>query len=273
MSFYRLSAAVGLALCIAVPSSQAQTVRAAGTGIGIALVRILAESYERDHPGAKILVPESVGTGGAIKGLESGKIDVGILARPLAAGEVEQGVAITLCRTALVFFTSAARKDVSLTRQDLPALFTASLPAFAAGEVRMLLRPPTDTGFIRLVESFPELSPVIAAAREARGANLALTDQDAMDAVEASRSLVAFGAMAPLLAEKRKLSVIALDGITPGIAGLENGRYPYFLPVVLALGSKSSEGARRFLDYAVSAAAAPVLRANGCLPATARQYP
>ncbi|EME71430.1 ABC-type phosphate transport system [Paramagnetospirillum caucaseum] len=257
-------------MCLLAQPAVADTVRAAGTGIGIGVVRLLAEQYQREQPGARVWVPESVGTTGAVKGLASGKVDVGILARPLKPGEVEGGVSVPICRTPLVFFANAGRKDVALGRRDLPALFANALPSFPNGEVRTLLRPATDAGFIRLLEIYPELAPVVAAARDTRGAILTLTDQDSMDAVEASRSLVAFGALAPLLAEKRKLAAVPLDGIMPDVEALESGRYSHDVPLVLALPAKPSAEALAFADYARSPAAASLLRANGCLPAAGR---
>jgi phosphate transport system substrate-binding protein len=250
--------------------SQAGTARAAGTGIGIGLVRLLAEQYQAEHPGDPLWIPESVGTSGAVKGLAAGKLDIGILARPLKAGEVVGGVSIPICRMPLTFFTSVRRKDVALIRRDLSALFNNSLPAFPNGEVRALLRPPTDAGFIRLLEIFPDLIPAVETARQLRGAVLALTDQEAMDMVESSRSLVAFGALTPLLAERRKLTAIPLDGVMPSAAALESGRYPHDIPLVLALPANPSPEARAFVDYVRSPAAAPVLRANECLPVAAR---
>lgn len=242
-------------------------VRMAGTGIGVGLMRELSARFRSAHPGAAVMVAESVGTSGAVSGLAAGKVDLGVLARPLRPGEVEGARSLTVCRTPLVFFVSAGRPDVALSRRDLPALFAGTLGAFAGGEVRPLLRPPTDTSTIRLLEYFPELAPVVEAARGTRGTNLALTDQDAMDAAEASRSLVGFGAYAPLPAEGRRLAPVPLDGVAPGVEALESGRYPYEVPIVLALPANPAPGAAAFADFVLSPAAAPVLRANGCLPA------
>lgn len=250
--------------------SQAGTVRAAGSGIGIGLVRLLAEQYQAGHPGDPLWIPESVGTSGAVKGLASGKLDIGILARPLKPSELEGGVSVPLCRTPLVFFTGARRKDVTLIRRDLSALFNNSLPAFPNGDVRALLRPPTDAGFIRLLEIFPDLAPSVETARQLRGAVLALTDQEAMDMVESSRSLVAFGALTPMVAERRKLTPIPLDGVMPSAAALESGRYTHDVPLVLVLPANASPEARAFVDYARSPAAAALLRANECLPVASR---
>lgn len=266
MGLYKGVLWLGMALCLLAVPTRAEPIRAAGTGMGLALVRLLAERYQQEHPGISVWVPESVGTAGAVRGLQSGKVDVGILARPLKPGEVEGGISHLVCRMPLVFFTNAARQDVRLERSDLPALFSHSLPAFPKGEVRVLLRPASDAGFVRLVEIYPALAPVVSAAREARGANLALTDQDAMDAAEASRSLVAFGAFAPLLAERRKLVAVPLDGVMPGVDTLESGRYPHALPLVFGLAPNAPAEVRAFVDFARSPAAATLLRANGCLP-------
>lgn len=268
MNLGRLSIVLAAACVLAVPA-RAETVRAAGTGTGIAMVRLLAEAYGRDRPGTQVWVPGSVGTSGAVKGLAAGKLDIGIIARPLVEGEVEGAVSITLCRTPLVFFTNPGRRDVSLSRKDLPALFAATLPAFQDGEVRMLLRPANDISFVRLQEFFPELAPSVAAAREVRGANLAVSDQDSMDMVETSRSLVGFGALAPILAEKRKLVVVPLDGIQPGTETLESGGYSYGVDLILVLGRGASEAARAFIEFSRSEAGAGLMRANGCVPATA----
>ncbi|WP_068435290.1 PstS family phosphate ABC transporter substrate-binding protein [Magnetospirillum sp. XM-1] len=268
MSLRRFGLAFGVAASLLAMPARAETVRAAGTGIGIAMVRLLAEQYRRDHPDTPVWVPESVGTAGAVKGLATGKLDVGILARPLKAGEVEGGASVPICRTPLVFYINAERRDVALNRRDLPALFANALPPFPGGEVRVLLRPPSDTGFIRLLEAYPDLAPTVTAARDARGAVLALTDQEAMDAVETSRTLLTFGAFAPLLAEKRKLIAVPLDGVAPSLETLENGHRLPEVPLVLALPPSPSAQARAFVDYARSPAASSLLRASGCLPVT-----
>lgn len=257
----------GLLLAVlAVHPASAETVRAAGTGMGLALVRLLAEQFGREHPGSPVWVPQSVGSSGAVKGLAAGKLDVGILARPLAPGEVAGARSVELCRTPLTFFVNAARSDVTLSQSDLEALFASRLPAFSGGEVRMLLRPANDTNFIRLLEFYPQLAPVVATARGMRGANLALTDQDAMDTVEASHSLVGFGPLAPILAEKRDLVPVPLDGVLASAETLASGRYPHDVTLVLALSPNASADARAFVAYAKSPAAAPLLRANACLP-------
>ncbi|CDK98810.1 putative extracellular solute-binding protein, family 1 [Magnetospirillum gryphiswaldense MSR-1 v2] len=257
------------ALCLCVSAAEAvERLRVAGTGVGVALMRQLGQTYQAANPGASLWVPDSVGTIGAIRGLAAGKLDVGFVLRTPTADELPGGQAIEICRTPLVFFAAADRKDVTLTRADLPALYNSSLSGFAGGAVRPLLRPPTDTGTMLQVGFFPELAKILPAARERRGAIMALNDQDAMDAVEGSRTLVAFGALAPIIAEQRKITVVPLDGLAGTVDEMAAGRYPYDTPLLLLLGANPSDEASRFVAFARSPQAAQILRAQACLPSS-----
>lgn len=241
----------------------AQNLRVGGTGAGLELSRGIAADFAREHGGTELWMADSLGTGGGIKALAAGRLDVALSMRPLKDGEVAGGASVALCRTPWVFYAHARRADVALRRQDLPALFAARLPPFPQGEVRALLRPANESGFQYLEAAFPELKPAIETARSNRATIEAVTDQEAMGEVEQSPSLVGFGALAPIVAERRNLHVVSLDGVDP--AGLP-ADYPHWSILYLLVGPASSAQGRAFVDYAFSDKAAAKLRANGCLP-------
>lgn len=241
----------------------AQNLRIGGTGVGMELSRGLAADFAQEHGGTEFRMADSLGSGGGIKALAAGRLDVALSMRPLKDGEVAGGASVALCRTPWVFYSHARRVDVALRRQDLLSLFAASLPPFPQGEVRPLLRPANESGFQYLESTFPELKPAIEAARSNRAAVEAVTDQEAMGAVEQGLSLVGFGALAPIIAERRKLHVVSLDGVDPTRLSAD---YPHWSSLYLLVGPASSAQGRAFVDYAVSAKAAAKLRANGCLP-------
>ena len=256
-----------LLLGVAPLKSYGEELRIGGTGAGLALSRALAEAFlKQSADGNSLWMPESLGTSGGVKALAAGKLDVAVLMRALKPDEVGQGASLALCRTPWVFYAQQGRDDVALASADVTALYLSSLPAFAKGEVRPLLRPANETGFAVLQQHFPQLAPVIEQARAARGAVLAMTDQDAMDAVETGASLIGFGAYAPLVAGHRPLRAVALDGNDPSAL---TPQYPLWSTLYFATGQQTSALGRAFVAYAQSAAAAAVLRANGCLPTTA----
>ncbi|MCA1908622.1 MAG: substrate-binding domain-containing protein [Magnetospirillum sp.] len=241
----------------------AENLRVGGTGAGLELSRGVAADFVREHGGTQLWMADSLGSSGGIKALAAGRLDVAISMRPLKDGEVAGGASVALCRTPWVFFSHARRADVALRRQDLLSLFAARLPPFPQGEVRALLRPANESGFQYLESTFPELKPAIESARSNRGAVEVVTDQEALGAVEQGLSLVGFGALAPIVAERRKLHVVSLDGVDPTTLPAD---YPHWSILYLLVGPASSAQGRAFVDYAVSDKAAARLRANGCLP-------
>ena len=58
-----------------------------GTGDGIDLLRALGAAYTADHPDTNVIVPPSIGSGGGIAAVGSGKEVLGRIARPLSDGE------------------------------------------------------------------------------------------------------------------------------------------------------------------------------------------
>lgn len=250
-----------MVLC-GVSAAWCEELRIGGTGAGLALSHALAEAFLQGRPGDTLWIPESLGTSGGVRALAAAKLDVAVLMRPLKADEMAGGVSFGLCRTPWAFYVQKNRDDVRLASADLTGLFLSSLPGFAKGEVRPLLRPGSETGFIKLQEYYPHLVPLIEQARGARGAVMVLSDQEAMDAVENGPALVGFGAYAPLLAEHRPLRVVVLDGRDPAALAPD---YPFWAEIYMATGPQNSVLGRAFVEYVKSSAAAKVLRANGCV--------
>lgn len=242
----------------------AQNLRIGGSGGGLELSRGLASGFAHEQTGVDFWIADSLGSGGGIKALAAGRLDVAVSMRPLKDGEIAGGKSVELCSTPWVFYTQAGRSDVSLRQSDLPSLFASSLPSFAKGQVRALLRPANESGFQYLEQSFPGLKPAIETARRNRAAVEAITDQDAMAEVEQSPSLVGFGALAPIVAEKRKLHVVPLDGADPAKLPAD---YPHWSKIYLLVGAGSSPQGHAFVEYALSGKAAAQMRANGCMPA------
>lgn len=258
----RLFWAAAIFLGVVAPSVMAEPVRIGGSGSGLALTRALFEAFHRTHPQFELWMPDSVGTGGAIRGLEAGGFDIGVLLRPLGAGELPGGRAVEICRTPFVFFVSATRSDVRLGRDGLADLFLGQSPY----NLRPVLRPEQETNSNVLLGYFPGLAEPIRYARQQRGRVIVLTDRETMDVVEQSSSLIGAGAYAPLVAERRRLLPVPLDGVAPTLDNLASGRYPYASQILLAVGPTPAPAAMAFVAFATSPEAGPVLRENGCLP-------
>ena len=84
----------------------------AGSGSGLALLRGFVRRYQDAHPGARIEVPESIGTSGGLRALQGGAVDVALVSRPLTAAE-RAGVTVTPLARVLAAFATRARVEGS----------------------------------------------------------------------------------------------------------------------------------------------------------------
>jgi len=122
-----LGTAAALICCSAV-SVHAQDIRIGGTGAALGTMKLLAEAYARSHPDARITVLPSIGSGGGIKAVLSGVLQIGLSARPLTETEVKAGaVAVEYGRTPLVFATSTTTKTSDLTTQVLIDIYAGKM--------------------------------------------------------------------------------------------------------------------------------------------------
>src|SRR3954464_10406203 len=90
----RLLAAPIAALCLSA-TAQAGDLSVVGTGDGIDLLRALGTAYTAAHPDTNVIVPPSIGSGGGIAAVGSGKEVLGRIARPLSDSEKQAGLVAT----------------------------------------------------------------------------------------------------------------------------------------------------------------------------------
>ena len=81
-----------LAVCAAfaltgVATAQTQEIKIGGTGAALGTMQVLAQAYAKTRPDAKITVLPSMGSGGGIKAVLAGAIQIGVSSRPLSEAD------------------------------------------------------------------------------------------------------------------------------------------------------------------------------------------
>src|SRR4029079_12567821 len=82
-------------LCFASPppaKAETRTLEVVGTGDGIDLLRAVAASFNEQEKSLRIEVPASIGSGGGIAAVGSGKAVLGRVARKLSDAEAASGI-------------------------------------------------------------------------------------------------------------------------------------------------------------------------------------
>lgn len=148
---------------------------------GVANHELLAEACVKSHPDTGITVLPSIGSGGGIKAVLSGVLQIGLGARPLTENEVKAGaVTVEYGRAPLVFASSTTTKTSDLTTQVLIDIYAGKMEQWSDGaKIRLLLRPIGDSDSELIGNRSPAMREATRAAGQRKGMAFAVTDRDA----------------------------------------------------------------------------------------------
>jgi phosphate transport system substrate-binding protein len=272
---FRVPAFAALFLCLSLPAAGivatagAETIRIGGTGGILQAVRLLGDAYRKSEPACPVRLFPSLGSGGGIKAAIAGNLEVGLSARPLTAEERGEGAVETaICRSAMVFVTSGKKPVPGITSAQLVEIYGGKLTRWPDGSpIRLVLRPEGDSDTVQLTAFSPAMKQAVKAALARPGMILALTDQEAADAIQKVPGTLGTSVLSLILAEKRPLKALPLDGVTPGPKAVADGSWPFVKTYYAVTGPSPSPCVRRFLEFLRSPAARRVLLQAGCLPA------
>lgn len=244
---------------------QAADLALGGTGGDLGTMRVLGEAFEKANPGTTVEVLPSLGSGGGIKAVLAGAIDLSISSRPLKDKERAKGAtAAPYAKTALVFATPLSNPQIGLTRAEVVEIYAGKRTAWSDGTlIRLILRPEADTDTQIVMASIPGFEAAASKAAERRGLPIGVSDQDAADLIQGVQGGLGTSSLSLILGESRPLKALALDGVAPTSAGIEDGSYPILKTFRFVVGPNPSELARKFIAFVRSAEGIAILRRTG----------
>lgn len=239
-----------------------------GSGTDIATMRIMAQGFNTHHPDIAIKVLPSLGSGGGIKALSKGKLQIGLASRPLKSSEQAYPVrAYRYARTPMVLATQASNHVHAIQSQIFFAAMMGKKQYWPDGQlIRLVLRPISDSDSILLLKTYPQAEKALNQAYHQRGIPVAATDQKSARALESIDGSLGTTTLAVIQGEKRNLKALTLDGVTPTPENLSNGKYPMSKDLYLVLPIKPETDALKFVEYLRSSHGARILLETGHLP-------
>jgi phosphate transport system substrate-binding protein len=247
-----------------------ETVRVAGTGASLGLMRTLAQEFSRQRPDIRVSVVATLGSSGSIVAVRENAIDLGVSSRPLNQEETESG--LKSHSFASTPFVIAANPEVAvpgLSLQQLAAIFTGESARWPDGvPVRLILRPQRDfdTGALRRMSE--EMNRAVTFAQGRHGLTVAITDQDSADALEKVPGSLGTSSLALIVTEGRKIKPLAIDGVAPSVEGLRTGVYPFAKPLLLVTSGSPTAATQAFIAFLRSPATGDMLARYGALTAS-----
>ncbi len=253
------------------PSVFAEKLLLGGSGSTTALVKLLADAYNKKNPQDMVTVAPALGRSGGIKALQAKSIDIALMAKPLTESERQLTSAVNteFARTPVVFAIATSNPKNDITLSEIEALYTTPDLNWPDGtRVRLVLRPSTDidSEIVSGISTGVANALVTAAARP--GALIAATDEDAITAIQRLPGAFGVTTLGQILVDKRPLKALSIDLKVPSAAAIKSGSYPYFKRHFFAVPQSTSVGAgaitKRFLAFVFSAEGQNLLATHGC---------
>jgi len=238
----------------------AETLSIVGTGDGMMLLRDIARTFEENHPGNRVKVPDSIGSSGGIKAVGTDKNKLGRVARSIKDKEKPYGLTrVPYARSPVAFFTHPDTGVPGLSSNQVLGIFAGDITNWSDvggsdGKIRVVIREESDSSRKALKKTFPGWADIHLTSRS----KMATTTQEAMDVVAKKKRTIGFGPYPD--AVSAGLNILKIDGKSPVDAG-----YPSFTTLSLIYKEENKKGlVATFVDFILSGKAdETILKARG----------
>ena len=238
------------------------TVNTAGSTSMKDVMAVLTEVFEKENPGVTINYTGS-GSGAGIEGATSGTCDIGLSSRALNDEEKESGAVeniVALDGVAIV--VNPANGVENLTVEQIAQIFTGEITNWsevggADGEIAVFGRE-AGSG---TRGAFEEIVGVVDGCKYT---NEYSSTGDVIGNVASNPNAIGY---ASLSAVDDTVKAVKVNDVAPSEATVKDGTYEIQRPFVMVTkeGTKLSEAAQAFLDFAMSEEAADYIAAAGAV--------
>ena len=249
------------------PSGQAIVIRASGSGTALPLVGMLADAYAETHDGVTFDIREGTNSGGAIKGVVAGTLDLAVANRTLSEDEAKQPLVYhPFARDAVVFAVHEPNRMLNLSTEQVRGVYGGTTTDWqelgaSAGPLIVLDRDK-DESMRKLVllgimgdQSVEARAVVLPSAREM------------VDALSTTPGALGYSSLALLrVLRPDDVVILNLDDIAPGPDTVAAGTYPWSMTFGLVLGADAPASVTDFVTWVQGAAGQQVIRSYEAIP-------
>lgn len=254
-------------LLLTPPLIAAEPLRIGGTGSGTALMKTLAESYQKTHPGTVFeIVQPTLGSSGGFRALAAGHIDIAISGRPPREDE-GRFATIDYARSPLVFASNSQQKPVNLSRREISDIYAGQRKNWPNGEpIRLILRSPFESDTLTLRQMGPEMSAAVDDALKRKAGPIGENDLDTLELIAKLPGSLGPTTLGLIRLLDQPLTIHPLDGIQPSVDALAAGTYPLVKPLYLNTRLQQDPATADFITFLQSAPARKLLLRLGHQP-------
>jgi phosphate transport system substrate-binding protein len=250
---------------------QLTRLRASGSSVCLPLLRILAAG--QPDKATRLTFLPGLHTGGGIKGVVQGSLDIGGVSRPLSPDEQSSGLKVTwLSSDGLVIAVHpsvAALGVTGLTRDQVRRIYSGAVTDWSAVGASSSLpivvadRHEDESAKIALREH------VLGPADRVKITPAAIVlyyESDMVDTVRKTPGAIGYFSLGYAVSQKVAVARLSLDGVEASVESIESGRYTAVRPLGIVTRADSRGSVAAFTDWVKGDAARKVMSANGYAP-------
>jgi phosphate transport system substrate-binding protein len=195
-----------------------------------------------------------LGTGGGIRALNDGRIDLAMSGRPLKAGE--NGRSIAWLHTPLVLATQGGVLAKGLDEQTIADIYAGRRTQWDNGKpVRLILRGAEETELKILRFWSKEVDVAVGMALKRTDLPVGENDLEALALLARINGSIGTTTLGLLRANGEQIKPLPLNGVSPSLENLNKKNYPLVREYFLVVPASSKPAATAFLDFLQSPAA------------------
>ncbi len=248
---------------------QAESLLVGGTGSAEPILNLLFAEFAKQEPTIQTrVIHPALGSGGGVNAVMANKIDLAVVSREAKPEEKAKiGRQFVWCKTPFVMVSNGGQRPNGYTADELAKVYQGSLSTWDDGKpIRLILRDINDSDSAVLKKMSPAMEAAVKAANQRPGMVFGSDDLETLD-IETRT----FGSLGPsnlgvLHNTGSRLQVLSLNGVTPSLANLQNGTYPWHKILVVMLPLKASPAAEKFARFLQSEKVAAILSSRQYLP-------
>jgi phosphate transport system substrate-binding protein len=186
-----------------------------GSGSATAILNAVAPAFEADTSGYYVEVLSGSGTGGGVKGIVDGVLDVAGMARPPKPKEAEQDVAyVQFGESGVAILTHLDVNITNLSADQVKAIFSGEITNWSevggANQPIILYVRDEDDSSTKAIRDF-----VLDDAVFPETAQVFTSQGDMLIAVAGTPNSIGLGTWATARAKDAQVKAIAIDGVAP----------------------------------------------------------
>lgn len=227
-----------------------EPIRIGGSSSGITVMRALAELTRDSGSRLEVRAVPNMSTGGAIRAVGAGALEVAISTRDLTPEESALGLMAEIYgRVPLALVVRPENPVDGLSTSQLADLWSGRRETWPDGQrVRVVLPPSDDAddGLLRAIG--PEVGAALDLARGRKGTGIEITDVEMAQTVSTVPGAIGSAMLSLVLVKPIGLKPLALNGVVPSAASVRDGGYPMFKTYRVIVHRDPGASVRKLLD-------------------------